>query len=170
MNDVAPELALQAAAGDQAAFAEIIERRWPPLVRLARSLVGDLEAEDAVQDGLVTAWDRLGSLRDPAKCAAWLGRIVVRVCLRRLRFRRILHPLEAAPERWTAPDPTHAIDLVRCLRALAPRQRGVMHLTIVEGMSDREIGEIMGISAGSVRAHRRRARARLDRILQGDRP
>lgn len=169
MNDVAPELALRARAGEREAFTEIIEGRWTALVRLARSMVGDLEAEDAVQDGLVAAWRRIASLRDPARCGPWLGRIVVRQCLRRLRFRRFWHPLEAAPEPEASCDPTPGIDAARCLGLLAPRQRAVMHLTVVEGMSDREIGEIMGISAGSVRAHRRRARVRLDRMLEGDR-
>ena len=51
--------------------------------------------------------------------------------------------------------------MARLLAALAPRQRAVMHLTVIEGMSDGEIGRSLGITPGSVRAHRRRARQRL---------
>jgi DNA-directed RNA polymerase specialized sigma24 family protein len=43
-----------------------------------------------------------------------------------------------------------------------------MHLTVVEGMSDSEIGEAMGIDAASVRSHRRRAREALRRLLPGE--
>jgi DNA-directed RNA polymerase specialized sigma24 family protein len=42
-----------------------------------------------------------------------------------------------------------------------------MHLTVVEGMSDSEIGTVMGIDAASVRSHRRRARERLRQVLAG---
>lgn len=165
MNDVAPALAQRAVAGDREAFAAIIECRWAALVRLARSVLGDLEAEDAVQDGLIAAWGKLGSLRDPSRCSAWLSRIVVRTCLKRLRRRRFLLPLASAPERTERSNPTGRLEVERILAALAPRQRAVMHLTAVEGMSDREIGDVLRISAGSVRAHRRRARDRLERIL-----
>jgi RNA polymerase sigma-70 factor (ECF subfamily) len=55
----------------------------------------------------------------------------------------------------------------RTLRRLAPRQRAVMHLTIVEGMSDAEIGRMLGIDPASVRSHRRRARERLRQVLAG---
>jgi RNA polymerase sigma-70 factor (ECF subfamily) len=58
-------------------------------------------------------------------------------------------------------------DVERTLRLLAPRQRAVMHLTVVEGMSDSEIGTVMGIDAASVRSHRRRARERLRQVLDG---
>jgi len=52
-------LAAAAAAGDQDAFGVLVEERWAYLVRLARSVVGDLEAEDAVQDALLSAWHEI---------------------------------------------------------------------------------------------------------------
>jgi RNA polymerase sigma-70 factor, ECF subfamily len=159
---------------DPEAFAASVEGEWDRLVRLARSVVGEAEAEDAVQDGLIAAWRRRSSLRDPAGFSAWLTRIVLRQCLRRfrwVRWRRFL-PLEAAPEPRTAGDAGDRlgaeIDVERLLRRLAPRQRAVLHLTAVEGMSDSEIATLLGIAAGSVRAHRRRARQQIDRWMQGE--
>jgi len=68
----------------------------------------------------------------------------------------------------TDPAPEAArVDVERTLGVLAPRQRAVMHLTVVEGMSDSEIGPVMGIDAASVRSHRRRARERLRQVLAG---
>ena len=58
-----------------------------------------------------------------------------------------------------------AFEVERILKMLAPRQRAVMHLTVVEGMSDSEIGSVMGIDAASVRSHRRRAKERLRPVL-----
>ena len=161
------ELVHRAAAGDDLAFAILAEERWAPLVRLARSVVGDGEAEDAVQDGLVVAWRKLPSLRDATAFESWLGRVVLRVCLRRCRRRRLTLALDEVAEPAAAPAAEDATEVGRLLAALAPRQRAVLHLTAVEGRSDGEIAGLLGITAASVRSHRRRARERLSRLLEG---
>ena len=156
--------------GDATAFSVLVERHWRRLVGLARSVAGDVDGEDVVQDTLVTAWDKLPSLRDPAAFRAWLTRSVARAAVRRARRRAWLQPLEPLPE---PADPRARgcdgeIHVEQLLRRLAPRQRAVMHLTVVEGMSDSEIGEALGIDAASVRSHRRRAREALRRLLPGE--
>jgi len=156
--------------GDVAAFSALVERHWRRLVGLARSVVGDLDAEDVVQDTLVTAWDRLSSLREPAAFRSWLMRSVARSAVRRARRRAWLQPLSslAEPAAPVGEGCDGAIHVEQLLRRLAPRQRAVMHLTVVEGMSDSEIGDAMGIDAASVRSHRRRAREALRRLLPGE--
>lgn len=155
----------RAIRGDRDAFPRLAEGHWQRLVSLARSVVGDLDAEDAVQEGLLLAWRKLSTLRDPGAFTPWLTRIVVRLCLRRARRRGPFLPLEEAPEPAAPPRGPEDLDVARLLRQLAPRQRAVMHLTVVEGMTDGEIGRSLGIAAGSVRAHRRRARQRLQQLL-----
>lgn len=162
-------LAQRAGSGDRRAYGRLVEDHWSSLVRLARSVVGDAEAEDVVQDALIHAWDKLGGLRRPESFGAWISRVVVRACLRhqrRWRRRPTLGitedlPLATVPART---DPAAEIDLQRSLAVLAPRQRAVLHLTVVEEMSDSEIAERMGITAASVRSHRRRARQRLAKL------
>jgi RNA polymerase sigma factor (sigma-70 family) len=51
------------------------------------------------------------------------------------------------------------------LRRLAPRQRAILYLTVVEGFNDREISQALGISASSVRVHRLRGRRRLEHLV-----
>jgi RNA polymerase sigma-70 factor (ECF subfamily) len=165
-----PRLVEQARAGDAGAFSALVEGRWDGLVRLARSVVGEAEAEDAVQDGLIVAWRKLLAVREPAAFPAWLSRVVLRSCLRRARRRRLLRLLLSiaeVPEPAVESDPGGGVEVARLLARLAPRQRAVLHLTAVEGMSDGEIAGLLGITAGSVRAHRRRAREQLTRILDG---
>jgi RNA polymerase sigma-70 factor (ECF subfamily) len=155
--------------GDPKAFSALVERHWGRLVPFARSVLGDADAEDAVQDALVVAWSKLGALDEPAAFRAWVLRILGRLCFRRARFGRRFRSLVGLPEPTDpATEAAHeAIDVERTLRMLAPRQRAVMHLTVVEGMSDSEIGTVMGIDAASVRSHRRRARTRLRQVLAG---
>lgn len=163
--DPVPALVECARGGDRGAYGRLVESHWAALVRLARSVAGEAEAEDAVQEALIAAWGKLASLREPARFGAWVRRLVVHRCLRRTRRRWLLAPLDEAPEPHTAGDPDGEIDVERTLARLAPRQRAVMHLTVIEGMSDREIGEVMGLAPASVRAHRRRAREKLGRLL-----
>ena len=67
-------------------------------------------------------------------------------------------------------NPSAGIDVWQILRKLAPGQRAVLHLTIVEGMTDVEIGRALGITAASVRSHRRRAKETIERLLRGGTP
>jgi RNA polymerase sigma-70 factor (ECF subfamily) len=160
------ELVQQAQAGDTDAFAVLVEGHWERLVRFARSVVGDVEAEDAAQEGLVAAWRALSSLAEPAAFSAWVTRIVGRRCLRRARRSARWLPLELVPEPAADADPSGDIDVATILGRLAPRQRAVLHLTVIDGMSDGEIGAALGISPASVRAHRRRARESVARMLR----
>jgi len=153
--------------GDREAFGELVEAHWARLVRLARSVAGERDAEDAVQEALVIAWTRLTRLADPARFPAWVTRIVFRRCLRRARRERGHLALEAVPEPAHAPDPAGDLAVAQVLSRLAPRQRAVLHLTVVEGMTDSEIGALLGITPASVRSHRRRAREGALRVLTG---
>lgn len=169
MGETDAGLVRLAQQGDPNAFSTLVERHWGRLVPFARSVLGEADAEDAVQDALVVAWGKLGALAEPAAFRAWVLRILGRLCFRRARFGRRFRSLVGLPEPT---DPAaeavgETIDVERTLRMLAPRQRAVMHLTVVEGMSDSEIGTVMGIDAASVRSHRRRARERLREVLGG---
>lgn len=167
VDDATGDLVRAARGGDREAFGLLAERSWHRLVRLARSVVGELEAEDAVQDGLVAAWGRLGSLADPDRFDAWVSRIVFRRCLRANRRQRGRVSLDAVPEAAIGCDPAASLSAWQLLSRLAPRQRAVLHLTVVEGMTDAEIAPLLAITPPSVRAHRRRARESIARLLQG---
>jgi RNA polymerase sigma-70 factor (ECF subfamily) len=168
VGDGNAELVVAAQRGDENAFAALVERHWPQMVGLARSMVGDAEAEDAAQEGFVTAWRKLRDLRDPNAFRAWISRALVRSCWRRSQRHTTSVPLALVtePEDPGTGEALAMLDVERLLRMLAPRQRAVMHLTVVAGLSDREIGEVLEIDAGSVRAHRRRARDRLRSVLE----
>jgi RNA polymerase sigma-70 factor (ECF subfamily) len=161
------ELVVAARAGDAGAYSALVERHWARLVALARAIAGEAEAEDLAQECLFTGWRRLSSLREPAAFLAWMQRAVARASVRRARWRALRLPLATVPEpRDPGPGPeAGSWEVERLLARLAPRQRAVMHLTVVEGMSDSEIGERLGIDAASVRSHRRRARERLAPLL-----
>ncbi len=154
-------------AGDRQAYNLLVRRMLPSLIALAGSIVGFSDAEDMVQDSLITAWRKLSSLRDPGKFSPWLKRILVRTCFAHVKRSRF-EELDASGIPGNFPEPDSLMDVQRALAQLAPRQRAVMHLTVIEEMSDSRIAGILSIRPGSVRAHRRRARNTLRRFLEGE--
>ena len=154
-------------SSDLEAFSDLATVRWRRLLALARSIVADLEAEDVVQDGLVKAWNKLRSLRDPEAFNAWLTRIVANTAIARARRRRWADPIDGVAVAAVDDAIDVQIDVGRLLAKLAPKQRAVLHLTTIEGFTDREIAGILGITSSSVRVHRLRARRRLAVLAGG---
>jgi len=95
------------------------------------------------------------------------ARIVANTAVAKARRRRFFEPIDGVAVPAVEAPVDLRIDVGTLLRGLAPRQRAVLHLTAVEGYSDREIGEALGISSSSVRVHRLRARRRLAELNRG---
>ena len=97
----------RAVPGDEraAAFAGLADHHLSRAYRLAAVLLGsELEAQDAVQDAAVAAWERFGDLRERDRFDAWFDRILVNGCRDRLRRRGTVRliAIDGAPEPATA--------------------------------------------------------------------
>lgn len=164
------ELARTARAGDVAAFAALTERHRPGMRATAIALLGYTdEAEDAVQDAVLTALRRLGDLRDPAAAGPWLKAIVRNTCRMMLRAHRPLPVAEPGlllPPRTDETDDTP--DWVRsALAELSAPIRDVTLLRYFSGFSSyREIAELCGIPAETVGSRLRDGRRILARRLR----
>ncbi|MFF2380680.1 RNA polymerase sigma factor [Streptomyces sp. NPDC058108] len=165
-------LAVRAAEGDEEAFAALVVRHAPALVRVATGLLGSRpEAEDAVQEAFISAWRKLPEFHGRSAFGTWIYRIVTNRCLNVLRARRPLAPLDTvgelpAPEHTVSPARiTESRAAVRDLRAalstLSAEQRACWVLREWDGRSYEFIAEAVGISQEAVRARVFRARRRL---------
>ena len=168
MSDAIADLVTASQGGDRRAFGSLVEVHWAMLVRLARSVAGDADAEDLAQEALLVAWRKLAALSEPSRFPSWITRIVFRRSLRRARRRRPEVALESLGDPGHTPDTESDLYVWQVLSRLAPRQRAVLHLTVMEGMSDSEIGTALGISASSVRVHRMRAREKVGKLMKGE--
>lgn len=157
-----------ATAGDTRAFERLYRRHVPRIHALCVRLVGSGLAEDTTQDVFIRAWEKLGLFEGKAAFGTWLYRLAINVCLarrthagkRRERFRRD----EVALERAESPvrrHPEHRMDLERAIERLPTRARQVFVLHDVEGYKHREIGELLGISAGTSKSQLHEARMAL---------
>ena len=169
-------LAVRAAEGDEDAFAVLVQRHAPSLIRLASRLLGSrTEAEDAVQDAFVSAWRRLPEFHNRSSFSTWMYRIITNRCLNVLRSRKPVTPLEAvrnvpAPDHSASPARiAEGRDAVRALRAaldlLSVEQRACWVLRELDGRSYEFIADTVGISQEAVRARVFRARRCLTRAM-----
>ena len=128
------------------------------------------EAEDAVQEALVTAHARASDLRDDDKWWPWICKIVVHQCYRqgREKRRRQQHertgevPADAVISEPGGEAPSSARQAIRRLLPELPRrQREVVILRHLQGMSYEQIADVLEISSATARVHARAAREAL---------
>jgi RNA polymerase sigma-70 factor (ECF subfamily) len=170
-------------AGDAAAFEPLVERYRQRVWRLAYQVLHDREeAWDVAQEAFVRAFHSLASFRGQSAFYTWLFRITVNVATDRHRQRgaqaRAFGPERVSEEEWarTTPDPgggpelqaarTEQRERIRsALDALPPKARTIIMLSDVEGLSYREIAEVLNCPIGTVMSRLHNARKRLKSIL-----
>lgn len=142
------------------------------LLRLAVLMIGDSgSAEEVLHEAFLRFHDR--GRAESGRELAYLRRTVINLCNNQHRHRRVVESA-SVPSAGEVPEPAVAavksitrdrvVDAVRCL---PDRQRDCVLLHYFEQLTDREIGEALGISAGSVKTHLHRAREHLRQDLEG---
>lgn len=163
-------------AGDEAAFGQIVRSQHRALYAHAYRRLGSHEAaEDAVQDTLLRAYRALPSFDGDLRLRAWLHRILTNVCHdegnRRRRQAGLVDRLGAQPVEL-APDPVEEAvlhDTVRvmseALADLPESYREALVLRYVDGLSFREVAEVIGTTEENARARVHRGRQALQKIM-----
>lgn len=163
------ELLAAHVAGDRDAFGELFGRHHRRLLLLARRTTRCREdAEDALQEAMLSAHRTAGSFRYNAAVGSWLHRIVVNACLDRLRRNRIVDT-ELLPTHTAVADRTAEVEtalVVRAaLRRLSAGQRAAVVAVDMHGYSVADAALALGIAPGTVKSRCARGRARLAVLL-----
>ena len=156
-------------AGDRYAFEELFIRHHRRLHRLARLTSRSPEdADDALQDAMLSAHRAARSFRHDAAVSSWLHRIVVNACLDRLR-RNKTHVTTVLDDSYPVADQTAevetAITVQRALMNLPVEQRAAVVAVDMHGYSVADTARLLGVAEGTVKSRRARARARLAAVL-----
>ena len=164
------ELARRAAAGDAAAFSELVRRHEARIRRfLARLLRGE-GADDLAQDTFLKAWRLRADWRGEGSYGGWLMRIAWTAFLssRRAQGRREMRDQTAYEEGQTLAtgDPDRRLDIDRALAQLGARERAAAMLCFAEGYSHGEAARIMGLPLGTLKSIVARAREQLALALE----
>src|ERR1700734_2687867 len=165
---------------------DVLSRCLPLFYRRAHWHLGNAaDAEDAVQDALLSAYKHLDQFRGQAQMSTWLTAIVTNCARMQLRRRPRLSNLsleeqfgeqqeyalsEILADRGPSPeDECHTSELrgrlLRFAEQLSPRLRRTFPLRDLDGLSISEAAHILGLPHGTVKAQLARARAKLRRLM-----
>lgn len=174
----------RARGGDPRAFRELMEAYQTSFYGLARRYAGSHEdADDVLQEAFVKIYRHLGGLSNPAAFFPWARRILVNTALDHIRRRRPTDPLDddvpdsgisGSLEGGYEPPDRHVERreffgrVERAIRTLPPRQREVVTLHDVEGVSTEEIAERLGCPRATVRSNLFYGREKLRQMLGSD--
>lgn len=162
--------------GDAAAARVLTFRHAPRAMALGYRLLGDqAEAEDVAQEAMMKLWKVAPDWRQgEAKVSTWLYRVVRNMCTDRLRRKRgvsidaIPEPQDDAPgveQRLETADRTSALQ--SALLELPERQRIAVTLRHLEGCSNPEIAEVLGVSIEAAESLTSRGKKTLAKLLAG---
>lgn len=167
------ELLRAVAERDRGALHELYRRHEPWVrLRLARRTTNRDAVELAVQDTFVTLWKIADRYRDEGEVGAWIWGIAVRTLLHHLRPRRSLmerlstkrYEDQVSAEEQVMRGVEHGA-LAPALASLSPELRAVVEATVLDGLTTREAGALLGIPAGTVKTRMMRAKAELRAAL-----
>ena len=182
-SDDDANLVARVLAGDKSAFGVLIDRHRADAVAFARRLVSRADAEDVVQDALISAFLAMGSLRAPERFKSWLLGIVINLCRTRLRLRREGYfddryggraidgfRLEnAAPSAELIQETRELHRMITdAVGTLPSEMQEMVRLHYVEGLKLGEIAVLLEVPLGTVKARIHRARERLRVALESE--
>ncbi|WP_225205463.1 RNA polymerase sigma factor [Novosphingobium huizhouense] len=163
------------AAGDAAAFAQIVDRHVGALYRVAMRMLGDAqEAEDVVQEAFARVWQQAPRWQPSgAGLVGWLHRVTINLCFdRKRRFRVVLAP-ELPEQVDEAPLADAAIvaeqaraEVARTLADLPERYRAALVLCYYEGLSNALAAEVLELNIKAMESLLFRARRHMRDLLE----
>ncbi len=149
---------------DRECFVREIEKVSGTLYRVSYAILQNNEdCRDAMQEAALRAWEKRGSLREPAHFGTWITRILINESRNIQRKRRGLVCLDSIQEPAAeAPDPT----LSMILQAMPERLRLPLMLQYAEGMSYEQIAKVLRLPLSTVRGRIYRAKQHLRKELE----
>jgi len=171
------ELIAHARAGDVAAYEAIVRRYQDVAIRTAHLICPETDADDAVQEAFLKAFDALPRFREGSPLRPWLLRIVANEARNRRRSARRRHGLalraaDAIEPSRTAPGPEGIVmaaeqraALLAALATLRDDDREILGARFFLDLSEAEAAETLGIPRGTVKSRTSRALGRLREAL-----
>ena len=161
-----------ALAGDQQAIAKLYNAYSHKVLGICYNIVGNRAvAEELSHDAFVLAFSKLDHLRNPERFDAWLSSIAANVALRYKQRHHVLAtvPVDDMPdETWIADEPSDMPTMAEIMAAVNALPNGygkVFKMAVMQDMSHKEIGEILGIAAHSSSSQLARAKKMLQQSL-----
>ena len=162
-------------AGNRQAQYALYKQYSRAMYNVALRIVGnEAEAEDALQEAFVRAFDKLHTYSGVSTFGAWLKRIVINQALGLVKARReelrwdetLAEPAEEPPP-WPDEEEYTVQQVKLAVNALPDGFRMVFSLYLLEGYDHREIADILGISENTSKSQLNRAKKKVIELLEG---
>ena len=169
------QLVERARAGDADAFDQLVREKLDSVYRLALGILGEsADARDATQEAFVTAWQKLPTVRDPARFDAWLNQVTVNACRMALRKKKTVRELRLLPEadfpaadRSAAAAQAKAVAFDNAFERLSVDQRALLLEHHLDGRGIEELSVRLGVPVGTVKSRLFTARKALESAMKG---
>jgi RNA polymerase sigma-70 factor (ECF subfamily) len=151
---------------DSNEFTRLVLEAEPTLYHISKTILkNDHDCADAVQEAIITAFGKLGSLKNPQYFKTWLCRIMINECYRIYKRNRRIVPYDDYMKNEKFIDNTQKTELYSALMKINEKQRLVTVLHYIEGFKVSEIAVMLKIPVGTVKSRLSKARASLRAIL-----
>lgn len=164
------ELVSAAKKGDRDAFSQLYQEVYKDLYKFALYCLKDpSDAEDAVSETVLDAWQGVDRLREDSAFRPWIFRILSAKCKRRMRSyvrRRSETDLESADVPVSPGfESGESLELRRAMAQLSDEERLILSLVVVSGYDSGEAAAILGMNCNTLRSRQSRALAKLKALL-----
>lgn len=166
------DLVKLAGKGDKEAFCRLYSLYKDRLYRYAYYRLGNSEdAQDAVSDCIVRAYEQIRDVRKPAAFPSWIFKILYATCsgyVKRQMQQREYEDISSAKNSTTLffTIDESKTELCYALDKLNSEEKNIVLLSIVAGFTSKEISKITGLTAGSVRSKLSRSLAKMRKYLE----
>ena len=156
----------RAKRGDVKAFSELYSRIYVELYKFALyTLKHPQEAEDAVSDTVVTAYEKISSLKKEESFRSWIFTILSNHCKNQFRKRAQTHELD---ETYPSKESDYAVsqDVKSAFWKLDDEERLIVSFSVFGGYQSDEIGQMLDMNPVTVRSRKKRALEKMRVVLQ----
>lgn len=154
---------------DQVAFRRLIENEKSKLYRIGKGILkSDFDVDDAIQETILKAWLKLGTLKDNKSFSTWITRILINECYIILRKKVNIADVTGydIATKDSSIDVNNKIDVWNSLEKLNDDFKLPLILYFFEDLSYEDISAILNIPKGTVRSRISRGKEKLEGILK----
>lgn len=128
------------------------------------------QAEDNLQDGFVTIFEKIGQFQDKGSFEGWMKRILINTSLQKHRQQKvygITNEEDLQEDEIEVETDNISVDfLLQCVQELPDRYRQVFNLYVLDGYSHKEISDLLSITEGTSKSNLARARTSLKEKIE----
>lgn len=156
----------------QSRFEGIYQANYQKVIRVCMGYVKGNEAlaKDLAQEVFIKVWENLASFREEASISTWIYRITVNTCLLQLRNKKFTKEIEALEKLEYIEDEIYSSkenklkQMYHCIHKLSNDSQGIILLEL-EGLAQKEIAKIIGLSHEAVRVRMHRIKGSLTKCV-----